>query len=137
LPVKLKKTKVKNRFFNYLFIRQGNFFYLEKREKNDIWRNLYQLPLIESLKALTINELLTHDEFKPMFEGLEISIDSISPEIIHILTHQKLHVRFIEITIVSPKANYLWIRVYSDNIHDFPVPKLIDNYLLEKNQKTL
>ena len=135
LPVKSKKTKVKNRFFNYLFIRQESFFYLEKREQNDIWRNLYQFPLIESPKALTITELLIHDEFEPLFKGLEITIDSFSPEIIHVLTHQKLHVRFIEIIIVNTETNFPWIRVCYDNVHDFPVPKLINNYLLERIQK--
>ena len=134
LPVKSKKTKVKNRFFNYLFIRQEESFYFEKRNENDIWRNLYQFPLIESPNALTITELLINDEFKSIFKGVQIAIDSISPEIIHVLTHQKLYVRFIEITIPNHETNFHWIRVLPEEVPDYPVPKLIDNFLLEKSR---
>ena len=132
LPFKSKKTKVKNRFFNYLFIRQGQRFYLEKREENDIWRNLYQFPLIESAKALSIAELLTTEQFKSLFDDMDISVDSISPEIIHILTHQRLHVRFIEINIPKSETSFPWIKVLPKEVHDFPIPKLIDNFLMGK-----
>jgi A/G-specific adenine glycosylase len=132
LPVKSKQTKVKNRFFNYLFIKQDNFFYLEKREENDIWRNLYQFPLIESPKALNVDELLVHKQFKSLFKGLNITIDSVNPEFIHVLTHQKLHVRFIEITIQNPKTIFQWIKVRADEFSEYPVPKPIDNFLMGK-----
>ena len=132
LPVKSKKTKVKNRFFNYLFISQQEYFYIEKREENDIWRNLYQLPLIESAKALTIDELLTDKQFKSFFEGLEVVIHSLSPEIIHILTHQRLHVQFLKITIPESEISLPWLKVLPEEIHDYPVPKLIDNFLSRK-----
>ena len=132
LPVKSKQTIVKNRFFNYLFIRQEEFFYLEKREENDIWRNLYQFPLIESQKALSIEELLTNEQFRSIFKGTEVSIDSVSPEIIHVLTHQRLHVRFIEITIPGTKTPFPWVKVLPNEVHDFPVPKPIDNFLTGK-----
>lgn len=137
LPVKSKKTKVKKRYFNYLFIRHEEYFYLEKREENDIWRNLYQFPLIESLKTLTIDELLTNDQFKSIFTGIKITVGSVSPEIIHILTHQKLHVRFIEIVIQKPGTCLAWIKILADEVHDYPVPKLIDNYLLNISRNKL
>ena len=132
LPFKSKKTKVKNRFFNYLYVRQQEYFFLEKREENDIWRNLYQFPLIESTEALTITELLKEERFKSIFKGREITVDSISPEIIHVLTHQKLHVRFLEITISELEKSLPWLKVHPNEVHDFPIPKLIDNFLLHK-----
>ena len=52
-PVKQKKTILRNRFFNFLFLEYNDSFYLEKRTNNDIWRNLYQLPLIETPKAIS------------------------------------------------------------------------------------
>jgi A/G-specific adenine glycosylase len=137
LPVKSKQTKVKNRFFNYLIIRQEKFIYLEKRQENDIWRNLYQFPLIESPAALTDAEILTNEKFMSIFRGAEITIDPYSPEITHVLTHQKLHVRFIEITIHNPEIIFPWIRVLPENIHEYPVPKLIDNFLLGNGRNKL
>jgi hypothetical protein len=39
-------------------------------------------------------------------------------------------VRFIEITILNPETSFPWIRVLPDDVHEYPVPKLIDNFLL-------
>ena len=132
LPVKSKQTKVRNRFFNYLFIRQKDFIYFEKREENDIWRNLYQFPLIESPKALSVEELLTNEQFRSIFKRVKVTVDSVSHEIIHVLTHQRLHVRFVELTITDIKTSVPWIKVYPDEVPDYPVPKLIDNFLMGK-----
>ena len=137
LPVKSKQTIVKNRYFNYIFIRQENFVYLEKRGGKDIWQNLYQFPLIESEKSLISTEILTNEKFRSFFEGLKITIDSISPEIIHILTHQKLNVRFIEITSHNPEHVFPWIKVLSEDVPDYPVPKLIENFLSAKSRNNL
>ena len=46
-PVKLKKIKVKERYFNFLVLTD-NHSLIEKRTKKDIWQNLYQFPLFEA-----------------------------------------------------------------------------------------
>jgi A/G-specific adenine glycosylase len=132
LPVKIKKIKVKHRFFNYLFIRHEEYFYFEKRNERDIWHNMYQFPLIESHKSLTLQELLTNERVKSMFEGIKIAVDTVNPEVIHILTHQKLHVRFIEIVIPEHHTSLGWIKIHPDEAANFPVPKLIENFLFGK-----
>ena len=132
LPVKTKKIKVTNRFFNYLFIRHNQHFFIEKRESDDIWRNLYQLPLIESSKELSPEELLASGPFTTIFQGLKIVVTSTGSEIIHLLSHQRLHVRFIEVTILDSETNFNWIKVRDDQISDYPVPRLIDNFLTTK-----
>lgn len=132
LPVKIKKIKVKHRFFNYLFIRHEEYFYFEKRNERDIWHNMYQFPLIESHKSLTLQELLTNERVKSMFEGIKIAVDTVNPEVIHILTHQKLHVRFIEIVIPEHHTSLGWIKTHPDEAANFPVPKLIENFLFGK-----
>jgi len=137
LPVKSKQMIVKNRYFNYIFIRQENFIYLEKRGGKDIWQNLFQFPLIESAKSLTNDEILTNEKFRSIFEGQEITIDSISHEITHILTHQKLNVRFIEITSLNSEHIFPWIKVLSEDVPDYPVPKLIENFLSAKSRNNL
>lgn len=48
LPVKLHKAKVTNRYFNYIYVRMGAHTLINKRTGNDIWKNLYELPLIET-----------------------------------------------------------------------------------------
>jgi len=132
LPVKIKKISVRHRFFHYFYIQYSGYFFIEKREDNDIWQNLYQLPLIESSRALSCEEILTSDQFRSMIKGTDIIIETISPEIVHLLTHQKLHVRFLEIAISQKPNNPGWIRIRPDKASDYPVPKLIDNFLTGK-----
>ena len=134
LPVKATKTKIRHRFFNYLYLRHEKSIYLEKREQNDIWKNMYQLPLIESLKSLSIEELLSGEQFKSMFTRPGVIIDSISSEIIHLLSHQRLHVRFIEISLLYSEANPAWVKIPLETVSEYPVPRLIDNFLMEKSR---
>ncbi len=58
LPLKTKKTKQRTRYFYYYLIEYKNSIYFEKRETNDIWKNLYQLPLLESVEELSESEIL-------------------------------------------------------------------------------
>ncbi|MES2617123.1 MAG: A/G-specific adenine glycosylase [Bacteroidota bacterium] len=130
LPVKNKKLTIKNRYFNYLFIDYKNGFYIEKRTGKDIWENLYQLPLIESLKPLDISEIA---------EAIskELSIQSTLPitldkEVKHVLTHQKLHTRF---WILKPEKQPQFKNndiIFTDRLKykKLALPQLIANYLL-------
>ena len=51
-PVKAKKIKVRDRYFNFIVIGDNDSFYIQKRESKDIWQNLYQFPLKESEKEI-------------------------------------------------------------------------------------
>lgn len=51
LPVKSKKLKVRNRYFNYLMLSDAEEKTLiQKRTAKGIWHNLYEFPLIETLQ---------------------------------------------------------------------------------------
>lgn len=62
LPVKLKKTKVRNRYFNYLVFSDDNQNHIvRKRTEKGIWHNLYEFPLIETAAEVdfdTISKLI-------------------------------------------------------------------------------
>ncbi len=58
LPVKQHKTKTTNRYFNYIYVRAGAYTFINKRTGNDIWKNLFELPLIETPTALSEEEFL-------------------------------------------------------------------------------
>jgi A/G-specific adenine glycosylase len=66
LPVKSKKTKVTNKYFNYLILKdvQGNFV-VQKREGKGIWENLYEFPLIETEELVSeidfLNQIALQD----------------------------------------------------------------------------
>ena len=58
LPVKQHKTKTTERFLNYIYVRAGACTFINKRTGNDIWKNLFELPLIETASSVTEEELL-------------------------------------------------------------------------------
>jgi A/G-specific adenine glycosylase len=135
-PVKSKQPKQKNRYFNYLFINYEGNFYLEKRSKRDIWHNLYQFPLIETMEQVSETEIISSQEFQNLFNGLKVTIESVTPESIHLLTHQRLHIRFFQITLSQPIINSPWIMTNKSDVFRFPIPKPIDNYLTKLLNKT-
>lgn len=70
LPVKQNKTKVRNRYFNYLvLLDQNENTILEQRRGKGIWQNLYQFPLIESEKKLQAEALKPLIKEKRMFQN--------------------------------------------------------------------
>ncbi len=131
-PVKSKKIKQTTRYFYYYYVESKNSILLEKRTGNDIWRNLYQFPLIESEKELTDMEI-----FKlkiPFPANKKVNIKSVSTTIKHILTHQTIYARFIHIETDFNNFNQSNLfRVNKKEIHKFAVPKLLEQYLKKLN----
>ncbi|QSE97971.1 A/G-specific adenine glycosylase [Fulvivirga lutea] len=128
LPVKVKKVKIKKRYFNYLVFKKGNALFMQERQAKDIWKGMYDFPLIESQKPLSKKELLIADELKPFNIYSEAVSDS--HEYKHILSHQHLYTRFF---LVERAADNLPLdkgRFFSyEEILDLPKPVLISSYL--------
>ena len=135
LPVKKKAKKKKNRFFNYLIIKKDKNIFLEKRDNNDIWSSLFQFPLIESRKEIQIDNLSTTKEWKTLFGNTQPVIKMVSQPYIHILTHQKIHARFIKIELTSSSGflNKHFISTPIYKIDDYAVPRLIERFLENEN----
>ncbi|QKJ32801.1 A/G-specific adenine glycosylase [Mucilaginibacter mali] len=96
LPVKINKTKIRERYFNYLLIKNDNEILMHKRGAGDIWANMYELPLIETEQLMEVHHVLETPSAKP-FIGGNIRIKAVSQVYKHVLTHQRLYVRFIEL----------------------------------------
>lgn len=127
LPVKLKTLKVKKKYFNFIvMLSSDKKTILEKREGKGIWQNLYQFPLIETLKPITIleveKELKGFSILKNKTFNLAIYNDN---EIIHKLSHQHLYTKFWIVTIDETFSQGVSI----EKIIDFPVPILIGNFI--------
>jgi A/G-specific adenine glycosylase len=127
LPVKAKKIKQTTRYFYYYFIESKNSILLDKRPKNDIWKNLHQFPLIESEKELSDTEIMKMGV--PFLNGEKVNIKSISATVKHILTHQTIFARFIHVEFNAPNFNQTnFIEVNKKDIYKFAVPKLLEQY---------
>jgi A/G-specific adenine glycosylase len=96
LPVKLKKTKVTTKYFNFLVcIDKNKNILFEKRVGKGIWQNLYQFPLIETEKSLSVDEFHLLDlengflQLSAFDYALYNDVDKV-----HKLSHQHLYTKF-------------------------------------------
>jgi A/G-specific adenine glycosylase len=130
LPVKLGKTKIRERFLNYFLIKKEDAIYLNKRTQKDIWQNMYDLPLIETTKELSETELMQMQEWKELFGHQKIEIKNIS-EVKHVLSHQHLYTRFWKIEFINKKYDISdkYLLVSEESLKHYAFPKLIDSYL--------
>jgi len=131
LPVKQNKTKQRDRYFTYIVLSFRNQTWLRKRVKNDIWKNLYEFPLIETLDEIETEKLMMQTEFQRIIPiSDQAIIETVSDWKIHILSHQRIHYRFIRIQLtveIHPAGDL--IGVNKEDIFNFAVPKLLETYL--------
>lgn len=126
LPVKLKKTKVTNRYFNYLvFVDDHENTIINKRSEKGIWQKLYEFPLIETDNEINFETISI--EIHERYSNLKIdSILIYNPQqIIHKLSHQKLHINFYKINLISKIVD----GVSLESIKKYPFPIVIHNFI--------
>lgn len=143
IPYKAKKVSVKQRYFHFFLLSNSEGFpkefFIEKRKGNDIWKNLYQLPMIETEEPLlaqgtnALNPLCFLEE-----EELLALNDQLPMQFSHILTHQKIEARFYHLrvkdaTFASLKNQYASVDI--ELFYQMGKPVLITKYLnvLENN----
>ncbi len=133
-PVKSKKVKVRNRCFHYFYIKDKGYTFLNKRVGDDIWKNMYELPLIETKKDTDLSDLMDTVSFKTMFKDAEIVIHSVSKKIRHILTHQHIHAKFYVVEIVKSDIFLAktFFKINESDISLYPISRLIQRYLEHK-----
>lgn len=127
LPVKLKKLKVRQRFFNYITVlTKDNKTILRQRIGKGIWQQLYEFPLIESSKRIDEQELADNPDFKNLFEDLQFTLKRFNhKQLVHKLSHQHLNVTFWILSVSQfEKATIQW-----SDIEKYPVPILIHNFI--------
>ena len=133
LPVKLKKTKVLTKYFNYLVLLKGDQTIIQQRKGNGIWRNLYQFPLVESDKNLAEADFLTHPEVKKLLQEDFKKINLFNKKSIkHVLSHRKLMVKFWVVQVEEfPEAfsHNDFETISTADIHSYPVPVLIEKFI--------
>jgi A/G-specific adenine glycosylase len=127
LPVKSKKLKVRNRYFNYMVVADENDnTIIQKRTDKGIWHNLYEFPLMETEKEEDfdcVSEAVQADYFKDntVVSMLEYNEKSI----IHKLSHQHLHIKFWKVKIEGTIEN----GIDSETLKTFPFPIVIHNFI--------
>ena len=84
LPVRKPRAKVKDRFLEYtIYISPENKTLIHQRKGNDIWKHLWEFPVQEIDRCAVDRTKGAVDRYA---EVLELT---------HVLSHQKLHARFV------------------------------------------
>jgi A/G-specific adenine glycosylase len=132
LPIINKPKATTLRFFYYLVIlsRQGqeNFIWLKKRAGDDIWKNLYDFPLIETEMEVS-TEALEKDRQWDEISGLHrLKAGNVMDSVRYMLTHRELRVKFLLIE-SNDYHHPGYLKVNLKDIHKYPVPRLIENFI--------
>ncbi len=124
LPVKIPKAKQRKRYLHYFLIPYKGAIVLQKRTTKDIWKNLYQLPLIEtSSKAASLSK-----EMSELLKGLSVKMQGepiLKQEMVHKLTHQHLYISFWQLTSSTKPKDLVEI----NELKNYPMPIVIANFL--------
>lgn len=137
LPVKQKKTKQRNRYFNYLFFQYKGFTWIHRRDQGDIWQGLFEFPMLESDRLLTPNDVEFLDYIHTFVRFRKYQIKDIIDCTKHQLSHQVLHARFFLIhisTLPSKSEIKTWIQVPISNLDEYPWPRLIEKFFEKFNE---
>jgi len=134
LPVKGLKTKVKHRFFNYLFVEYHDQTFLQKRVEKDVWQNLYEFPLIESDRLLSSTDLVANESFIKLFNGInDVEIRNITNPMKHVLSHRVIFTQFVTLRVShNSEALRELVQIPFDQIDRFAVSRLMELFLEKK-----
>lgn len=128
LPFKTKKLKLRKRHLNFLIIECNDYVLLQKIHQN-IWKGLYQFPVIETEKETSETEIKNTSVWEELFTDTCIEITKISSIIPHQLTHQILYAKFWHIKTNTP-INSEYLKVNTKELDNYPLSRLIEKYLI-------
>ncbi|MBE7176807.1 MAG: A/G-specific adenine glycosylase [Mucilaginibacter polytrichastri] len=93
LPAKKKKKALRDRYFHVFLLECDGRLFIMRRDAADIWANLYQPLIVETQQHTDFADVLS----LPEIAALGLSSGQwrpASPAIIHLLSHQRLHMVF-------------------------------------------
>lgn len=131
-PVKKQKTKTRNRYLHYFhIIYKERDWYLHRRSADDIWKGLFEFPLIETDEPVDFAALQETKAFRQLFEGISDPVFSL--EISgrkHVLSHRILYADFYRVEIrTEGKGLGQYLKIPAEEIGKYAVPRLIHIYL--------
>lgn len=140
IPYKSKRITKKKRLFHYfLFWDSTQGMIIRQRQNEDIWKKLYELPMIEKEDLSTNIEedfyaLLDSIGIEPLNEYYELYNKSDKSKIYkQTLTHQTIHATFTYIPLKTQdnKINRAYYFVKPRKVFKFAFPKILKDYITQ------
>ena len=122
----------KSKYINYFLIKKESNIYIQKRKEN-IWKDLYELPLFESEKMIDKKYILDNEILKKLGVNMRPLNIFLSNTMTHNLSHQKLDIFFWKVNAIniSAKRGSGLKKISKKKISNYPFPKPIKIYLHE------
>lgn len=132
-PVKEKKVSTRIRWFHFLVLENEKEIIVERRNNKDIWKGLFQFPLIETSTGQTRSRFLRHWKSHAFFSGKNIHLRSVSKIIQQQLTHQTVYAQFFSVRLPDRQQRLPagWKKVKKSSLPGIAFPVLIRKYLTE------
>lgn len=132
IPARKARPQKKIRYFHYFQIvlpRQTTV--ITRRSAEDIWKGLYELPMLETPNPEPPSETITDKLWADIFETSKPKEDYVPVfRIDHILTHQIIRASFYKIDMqqVKSKIKNGYYLVESKKVGNFAFPKIFKDY---------
>jgi A/G-specific adenine glycosylase len=133
IPVKSKSKDPVERWFNYLvFLKyRGNRInkvFINKRTARDIWKNLYDFPLIESKRMISGKQIRSTRQWKLQFADSDAELIRMSGPFRHVLSHQVIRATFYFFRVPSRKK-LPYHEIPPESIKNYPMPRPIETFI--------
>ncbi len=136
IPLKSKKVKIKPRYIHYFIFLDDDYTLIRKRNKNDIWKGLYEFISVETQNSSSIATDVLLKSLPPI--PFQIKNMKKVGKFKHVLTHRHIFATFYILKVrgeLHPEImkKYDIQRVHKDDIQEYAFPRLIQKNILEKN----
>ncbi len=137
-PVRNPKKRPSDRYFHYLLCLHDlaggqKGFFVGQRMADDIWKHLWEYPLLESSEPLGAGELMSTSGFERLFPGGDGFRLMKTPVLLkHQLTHRTIHAWFYTLQVGKEAAQHLqthFRQVDDAAFEQLPKPRLIERFL--------
>ena len=130
LPVKQGKVSMKSRYFHYFVLSCGEVTWLQRREGKDIWRNLYEYPLIETDETAHFIDICHTDKYRKLFDGVgKVTFVGQPYSCRHVLTHRIIHATFYTVEVERYPASLSHLQpIARADVEQYAVSRLTELY---------
>ncbi len=134
-PVRQPRKRTRPRYFSYFFFYSSDKpgFFVQQRAGDDIWKHLFEFPMLESPEPLTGEMLAAHPWWTKLFPAGEEPVFTHSPlHITHQLTHQTIHASFFNVRLEPEQFERLkkvFVPSDENKFETLPKPRLVDRYM--------
>ena len=105
--------------------------YINKRTANDIWKNLFELPLIETPVALSEEEFLALPEFRSLIaSGENPVIRLVCRGVKHVLSHRVIYANLYEVALPEDTKSFAnFQRIRLEELDKYAISKLVQTLI--------